>query len=135
MGYRVNAGPIPADHWIQDPVQGGGRIIGEVCHFVDLMQFVCGADPVEVFATCVGGRDAAQLPQDNLMLQIAFADGSVGSVCYVAHAAKSLPKERLEVSGAGRTGVLDNFSSVELFSGGKPTRTRCPGSARERLCG
>lgn len=119
MDYRVSAGQIPADHWIQDPQVGGGRIVGEVCHFIDLMQYLCGADPVEVHAVSVGGKSPAQLPQDDVQIQIRFADGSLGTVSYVAHGAKSLPKERLEASGSGRTIVIDNFTGVELFGSGR----------------
>jgi len=129
MMYRVNAGVIPGKHWIQDPEQGGGRIIGEVCHFIDLMQYFCGADPVEVRAICVGG-DPERIPEDDLLLDVRFADGSIGSVGYFAHGAGNLPKERLEILGAGRSAVIDNFSSVELYDGRKKHGKRCPGKGQ-----
>ncbi|HPF34741.1 MAG TPA: bi-domain-containing oxidoreductase [Candidatus Krumholzibacteria bacterium] len=132
MDYRVSAGRIPADHWIQDPAVGGGRIVGEVCHFIDLMQFLCGADPVEVRAVCVGGLEPAQLPQDDVQISLRFADGSIGTVSYLASGAKSLPKERLEVSANGRTGIIDNFTHVELHGRGGRTRKPCGGKGQQQ---
>lgn len=132
MDYRVSAGRIPADHWIQDPEAGGGRIIGEVCHFIDLMQFICGADPVEVRAVCVGDRDPAQLPQDDVQITLRFADGSIGTVSYLASGAKSLPKERFEASASGRTGLIDNFTHVELHGPGGRTRKACGGKGQQQ---
>lgn len=130
MDYRVNAGRIPADHWIQDPDIGGGRIIGEVCHFIDLMQYVCGADPVEVRAVHIGGKAPSSLPQDDVQIGLRFADGSIGHVTYISNGAKSLPKERLEVSGAGRTAILDNFNRVELHLGGRKSRSAASGKGQ-----
>jgi len=130
MDYRINAGRIPGDHWIQDPDVGGGRIIGEVCHFIDLMQYVCGANPVEVRAMHVGGKAPASLPQDDVQISLRFADGSIGQITYVSCGAKSLPKERLEVSGAGRTAILDNFNRVELYMGGKKSRSAASGKGQ-----
>lgn len=131
MDYRINAGVIPRDHWIQDPVVGGGRIIGEACHFIDLMQFICGADPVEVRALSLGDQDPALMPQDNVQIQIRFADGSIGTVSYIAHGAKSLPKERFEVSGSGRTGLIDNFTHVELHGPKGKSRKACSGKGQK----
>lgn len=116
MMYRVNAGVLPREHWTQDPREGGGRILGEVCHFVDLMQFMCGADPTEVHAAAIETGSTADVPADNSLLTLRFGDGSVGTIGYFAHGAKSLPKERLEVHAAGRTAVLDNYTSLELYS-------------------
>jgi predicted dehydrogenase/threonine dehydrogenase-like Zn-dependent dehydrogenase len=123
MTYRVAAGRIPGTHWTQDPIEGGGRIMGEVCHFIDLMQFVCGGMPVEVSATALETPNTDITAADNVSINIRFSDGSVGNVCYFAEAAKTVPKERLEVHGAGRSAVLDNFSSVTLYAGrSKKTR-------------
>ena len=126
MMYRVAAGRIARSHWTQDPTEGGGRILGEVCHFVDLMQFVSGADPVAVSAMAIGTDNADVTAADNVVINLRFGDGSVGSIGYFAEGAKSVPKERLEVHGAGRTAVLENFQSVTLF-GGKRSSRRCPG--------
>lgn len=129
MAYRVNAGPIAREHWIQDPQQGGGRIVGEVCHFIDLMQSVCGADPTEVHAVRVDGDGPALMPQDNVILTLRFADGSVGTILYCAHGGKAMPKEELQIMGRGRSAVIDNFGSVRLFARGRRVR-RCGGKGQ-----
>jgi len=117
MGYRVNAGYIPPDHWTQDPEQGGGRILGEVCHFVDYLAFVAGAPPVR--ATAHTTPDAGRYRGDNLVATIELADGSVGTVTYVANGDPALPKERFELFGGGAAAVLDNFRTLELIRGGR----------------
>ncbi len=127
MMYRISAGHIPRDHWTQDPVEGGGRILGEVCHFIDLMQFICGADPVAVSAMGIISESSEIRPDDNLVMNIRFADGSVGSVGYFAEGAKSMPKEQLEVLGSGRSAVLNNFQKVTLFGGRRTSTKRCSG--------
>jgi len=126
MMYRVAAGRIPKSHWTQDPVEGGGRILGEVCHFVDLMQYMCGADPVAVSAMAVRTDNADVTAADNTVINLRFADGSVGSIGYFAEGAKAVPKERLEIHGAGRAAVLENFQSITLHGSRKSSR-RCPG--------
>jgi predicted dehydrogenase len=126
MTYRVAAGRIPKSHWTQDPAAGGGRIVGEVCHFIDLMQFMCGADPVAVSAMAIDTDNADVTAADNSVMSIRFADGSVGTIGYFAEGGRSVPKERLEVHGAGRTVVLDNFQSVTIYGDRKSVR-RCPG--------
>jgi polar amino acid transport system substrate-binding protein len=130
MIYRVNAGFIPREHWIQDPQAGGGRILGEVCHFVDTMQAIAAADPVTVFARSIATDDAAQIPEDNVLITIGFADGSVGTIGYVAQGAKTLPKELLEVHGAGRSAVLENFAAVHVYDARGHKRIRCPGKGQ-----
>ena len=103
--YRVNAGPLPAGHWVQDPEQGHGRVISEVCHFVDLLGFLSGALPVKVEAWPLG-----QSPDEsNLQIQISFSDGSRGQIQYLACGDAGVPKERLEVCGRGRTAICDDF--------------------------
>jgi polar amino acid transport system substrate-binding protein len=127
MMYRISAGHIPRGHWTQDPVAGGGRILGEVCHFIDLMQYMCGADPVAVSAMCIETPNREVKADDNVVISLRFADGSVGSIGYFAEGAKSMPKEQLEVLGAGRSGVLDNFQTVKLWSGRGSRSVRCSG--------
>ncbi len=90
------------------------------------MQFICGADPVAVSAMAIGTDNADVTAADNVVISLRFADGSVGTIGYFAEGAKAMPKERLEVHGAGRSAVLDNFQSVTLYGGRKNTR-RCPG--------
>ena len=107
--YRVNAGHIPKEHWTQDPLEGGGRIVGEVCHFVDLMQFLTGAAPVSVFAEPVSAKSPKIVDADSVFITLRFADGSNGSIAYLSEGDKALPKERVEIFGGGRTFVLDDF--------------------------
>ncbi len=113
MVYRINAGTVAADNWQQDPAQGGGRIVGEVCHFIDTMQFLADASPVEVFATA---GENARLPTDpdNLSIQLRFADGSVGSILYVSNGDSAFPKERLEVFGGGIAAAIDNWRHLTV---------------------
>ena len=114
--YRVNAGFIPLSHWTQDPAVGGGRIIGEACHFVDFLAFLAGAAPVSVMAN--GLPDAGKYQQDNVSMTFTFPDGSVGVVDYLANGDKSFPKERVEVFCGGRIAVLEDFRSLELVRDG-----------------
>jgi predicted dehydrogenase len=120
LHYTVAAGPVPGGTWITDPVAGGGRIIGEACHFVDLCAFLVGAPPVRVFAQNLG-RDPEL--DDSLVAQLGFADGSCATLHYLANASGELPKERFEVSGAGRTALCDNFRQTRVLGGGKGLRT------------
>jgi predicted dehydrogenase len=115
MHYRVNAGPLPADHWLLDPSIGGGRIVGEGCHFVDALTYLCGSIPVQVAAAGVGGEQQHQ----NVGLTLKFDDGSVGTVSYVAVGDPSMGKERLEVFGGGRSAVLDDFRRLTTWVGGR----------------
>ena len=106
----VNAGAIPAEHWTQDPEAGGGRIIGEACHFVDLLRFLAGA-PITGWQ-----RMGMESPtQDTVTLQLRFADGSIGTVHYFANGSKAFPKERVEVFAGGRVLQLDNFRRLTGF--------------------
>lgn len=106
----VNAGALPGNHWTQDPERGGGRMIGEGCHFVDLIRFLAGSSIVDVQAT--GIDQGAQREDENMTVTLKFADGSVGTVHYFANGDKSFPKERLEVFTAGRILQLDNFRQM-----------------------
>ena len=121
MIYRVNAGAIAADSWIQDKAVGGGRIIGEVCHFVDYLTFLCGALPVSVQAFAL---DDPHGLQDTLTVSLRFENGAVGSIVYLANGAKALSKERVEVHGQGVSAVLDDFRELTVYGAGKPWRTK-----------
>jgi predicted dehydrogenase len=103
----INAGKIPSDHWVQDPMIGGGRIIGEACHFIDLLRFLAGAGITRVS----GGRNGP----DNISFTLNFADGSLGTVHYLTTGDKSFPKERLEVFAGGRILQLDNFRRLRGY--------------------
>ncbi len=116
----VNAGKVASDHWTQDPEQGGGRIIGEACHFVDLLRFLAGA---RIQTTQVVALDSEN--KDSVIINLKFEDGSIGTISYLAAGSKSFPKERLEVFANGGVLQLDNFKSLKGF--------RWPGFSKEKL--
>ena len=116
MHYRINAGYIPLNYWTHDPSQGGGRIIGEGCHFVDFLTFLAGAAPVSVTASAL--PDGGRYHEDNVSMTFTFPDGSLGVVDYLANGDKSFPKERLEVFTAGCIAVLDDFRTLEMARDG-----------------
>lgn len=111
----MNAGAIPADHWTQDNTVGGGRIIGEACHFIDLMRFLAGSKIVSVQARRMGDTDAVQVLEDKASITLGFEDGSFGTIFYLANGASNFPKERVEVFTAGRVLQLDNFRKLKGF--------------------
>lgn len=119
MHYRVNAGYIPSTHWTQDPEIGGGRLLGEVCHFIDLLQYLAGQAPAEVFAQAL--PDLGRYSRDNLAIMLRFADGGSGTITYAANGDRGLEKERLEVFGGGRAAVLEDFRQLTLAQGGRRT--------------
>ncbi len=119
MNYRVNAGFISKEHWTQNEYIGGGRIIGEVCHFIDLMQFFTEALPQSVYAQCINRQNEQIKNDDNIVITITFSNGSVGSIVYVANGDKSLPKERMEIFGGGKVGIINDFRGGELYAGNK----------------
>ena len=108
----VNAGAIPADHWTQDKAVGGGRIVGEGCHFIDLLRHLAGAPIVAHHAVSLGAHPAVAIADDKATITLQFADGSFGTVHYLANGDKGFPKERLEVFCAGRVLQLDNFRKL-----------------------
>lgn len=113
--YTINAGAIPPDHWTQDPAVGGGRIIGEGCHFVDLLRYLVGSPIVAVQASMMGEHPGVAVRQDKMTILLRFADGSMGSVHYLGNGNKRYPKERLEVFSEGRVAVLDNWKSLRGY--------------------
>lgn len=117
MLYRVNAGYLPPEHWVHDPGQGGGRIVGEVCHFIDFMTFLVDALPQRVHA--YGLPDGTRYKEDNVVLTIEFPNGALGTITYLANGDRALTKERVEVFGGGRVAVLDDFRRLEMYSGGR----------------
>lgn len=112
MNYRINAGYIPNDSWFQDIEIGGGRIIGEVCHFIDYLTWMNGSLPIGVFANALPD---AENNNDTLSIQLTFANGSIGVVSYYANGPKTLPKEYIEVFNAGSAGILNNFKELKIF--------------------
>jgi predicted dehydrogenase len=105
--YTVNAGPVPPEHWTLNPETGGGRIAGEACHFLDLLRHLAGSPIVALHAVKLDGQTAS--------IAVTYADGSIGSIHYLANGHKGFPKERLEVFGGGRILQLDNFRRLRAF--------------------
>lgn len=122
INYRVNAGFLPLTHWLHDPDQGGGRIIGEGCHFIDFLTFLVGSNPVSVSALAL--PDNGKYRQDNLQMSFKYADGSLGTVTYLANGNKNFAKERVEAFSSGKIGVLDDFRSLELVTETSKRSTR-----------
>lgn len=112
----MNAGAIPADHWTQDPAIGGGRIVGEACHYIDLMRCLAGSSIVSVEARKMGENTAIKLTEDKASITLGFEDGSFGTIHYLANGGASFPKERVEVFVGGRTLQLNNFISLRGFN-------------------
>ncbi|HHF3408430.1 TPA: bi-domain-containing oxidoreductase [Vibrio alginolyticus] len=111
----MNAGSIPADHWTQDNGIGGGRIIGEACHFIDLMRYLADSEIVSVQCRRMGDVDSVDITEDKAAIILGFADGSFGTIHYLANGAANFPKERVEVFAAGRVLQLDNFRKLKGF--------------------
>ncbi|HEX8457572.1 MAG TPA: bi-domain-containing oxidoreductase [Pyrinomonadaceae bacterium] len=122
ISYRVNAGRIPRTHWIQDAREGGGRIIGEVCHFIDLMHFLTGGVTTRVYAERVSARSEEIIEDDSVMITLRFSDGSNGQIAYLAEGDRAFPKERIEVFGGGKTFVIEDFRTATLYEGGRERR-------------
>ncbi|MCP4139316.1 MAG: Gfo/Idh/MocA family oxidoreductase [Chloroflexi bacterium] len=115
--YRINAGYIPLKHWLHDPEQGGGRIIGEGCHFIDFVTFLVGEAPISVIAHAL--PDNGKYREDNVSMTFTFSDGSIGVVDYLANGDKSVSKERVEVFGGGKVATLNDYRSLEMVHNGK----------------
>jgi predicted dehydrogenase len=113
--YRVNAGFIPMDSWVQDPIEGGGRIIGEVCHFVDTLRFLVGAPIRTVQAASIQADDVRLSNRDSIAVTLTYHDGSVASILYHALGNSDFPKEKLEISAGGEVIVLEDFCKLEIF--------------------
>ncbi|QIR06498.1 bi-domain-containing oxidoreductase [Salinivibrio costicola] len=111
----MNAGAIPADHWTQDKHVGGGRIIGEACHFIDLMRYLTDSEIVSVQCRRMGDVNGIDITEDKAAIILGFSDGSFGTIHYLANGAANFPKERIEVFAAGRVLQLDNFRRLKGF--------------------
>lgn len=129
INYRVNAGFIPKEHWTQDPVEGGGRIIGEVCHFVDLISFLLNSVPIRVFADVVSSTRDDVVAKDNVHITLKYRDGSLANLSYIACGDKSFPKERLEMFAENAVAVIDDFRRVILTRNG---RTKKFGGSKQK---
>ena len=112
INYRINAGVVAADHWVHDPKVGGGRILGEVCHFIDLCTFITGSKVTGVSANSMNTADGKT---DTLTVNLSFANGSIANISYFSNGQKELPKERLEVFAGGVVAIIDDFKSVVTY--------------------
>jgi predicted dehydrogenase/threonine dehydrogenase-like Zn-dependent dehydrogenase len=125
--YRVNAGFVPRDSWIQDPAIGGGRIIGEACHFLDLFNFLVGKDieikDISVNSIPVNGKNV--IAQDNFAVSISYSDGSLAVLTYTSLGEEKLPKEKMELFASGKVFVLNDYLSLEVY-GIRPEELRVP---------
>lgn len=120
--YRVNAGFVPPSHWTQDPAVGGGRLIGEGCHFIDLLMYLIDAVPVSIYARAIE-TERGRI-DDQTVVTLTFADGSVGVLIYAAGGNKAYGKERIEVIGDGKVAILDDFRQLEMVGDGRSVRRR-----------
>jgi len=118
VSYRFAAGPIPPEHWTQDPEVGGGRIIGEACHAIDLCVAIAGAPPIKVYAESVAAAESRPT-DDCVIISMRHANGAISTVSYQAGGDKAFPAERIEVFGGGRAGTVDQWGAVELWSNGR----------------
>jgi predicted dehydrogenase/threonine dehydrogenase-like Zn-dependent dehydrogenase len=122
LNYRINAGHLPPDHWVNDREQGGGRVLGELCHFIDLLMFVADSQIVEVEARSLAA--GPRYSDDNTTVSLRFANGSEANITYLANGDRSFSKERIEVFGAGSTAVLDDFRRLDLVRNGRTQTVR-----------
>jgi len=130
ISYRVNAGALPADSWALDRVEGGGRIIGEVCHFVDFLCFLTDAVPATIYAeqSSTGGEHL--LDREGLAVTMHMSDGSVGVIQYLTNGDPSVAKEYCEIYGGGRTVILDNFRRAAFHAKNRRRRERLVNQAK-----
>jgi polar amino acid transport system substrate-binding protein len=124
INYRVNAGRVPRGHWAVDPKEGGGRIIGEVCHFIDFIHFVTGSLTTRVYAEAISTSSQDINNEDSVFVTLRLADGSNASIAYLAEGDRALPKERIEIFGSGKSFVLDDFRSGSSWHNGRETKTK-----------
>lgn len=124
INYRINAGIIAKDSWIQDPEISDGRIVGEVCHFVDTSSYLTGSDPEAVFANCVRTGNQSIPDEDNVSVNISFANGSTAIINYLAYGDRRLPKEHIEVFCGNIAMQLNDFRELSIYKGGKKKRIK-----------
>lgn len=117
VNIRINSGFIPPDHWIHDPEEGGGRMIGEGCHFVDLACALTGELPKSVYSICTSRGDKAPVTQDNLCVSMVLDHGSIANITYTSEGSKAMPKEYVEVFGGGRSAMIQDWKEMSLFEG------------------
>ncbi|MDI6891101.1 MAG: bi-domain-containing oxidoreductase [Thermodesulfovibrionales bacterium] len=119
INYRINAGYVPPDHWVHSEEEGGSRIVGEVCHFVDMTQFLTRSNPIRVYGERISGNNKTALNSDNVAITLKFEDGSVGNIIYSASGDKAFSREQIEVFCEGKTIVIRDYKETNLFYAGK----------------
>lgn len=119
IAYRVNAGYVPADHWVHAKEEGGGRIIGEVCHFIDLMQFFTGEAPVHVSAEQISGHQGRMIGNDNVVINLKFDQGSIGNIIYTAAGDRTFPREQFEIFFEGCVISCRDFKETSFYQNGR----------------
>lgn len=132
INIRVNAGFIPKDHWTQNKNIGGGRIIGEMCHFIDLMQYFTDAKPVKVYAASIKTDNQIIATEDNISITVSFSDGSIGNLLYLGNGDKSLPKELIEVFSGGKVGRIHDFRKGDFHKGNKQIKLKLDGKGHKQ---
>jgi predicted dehydrogenase/threonine dehydrogenase-like Zn-dependent dehydrogenase len=131
INIRINAGFIPKSHWTQQQEIGGGRIIGEMCHFIDLMQYFTDSEPIKVFAECIDFNSEKITNEDNISITIKFRNGSIGNLIYLANGDKGLPKENIEIFGAEKTAIINDFKSGQLYKNNKCISIKADGKGHK----
>lgn len=132
VNIRVNAGFIPKDHWTQNKTIGGGRIIGEMCHFIDLMQYFTDATPIKVYAASIKTKNENLTAEDNISITVSFDDGSIGNLLYLGNGDKSLPKELVEVFSGGKVGRIHDFRKGDIHVGNKQIKLKLDGKGHKQ---
>jgi polar amino acid transport system substrate-binding protein len=135
INIRINAGFIPKDNWLQQKDIGAGRIIGEMCHFIDLMQYFTNSEPVKVYADCITSNNDKITPADNIAIVIKFKDGSVGNLTYLANGDKGMPKELIEIFCGSKIGVINDFRDGQVYKNGKTVKLKSSGKGHKEEVG
>lgn len=131
MNFRVNAGFIPKDHWTQTEA-GGGRVVGEICHFIDLMQYFTDSLPIKVYADCIDTSSVKLKNDDNIVINIKFSNGSIGTLTYIANGDKAMPKERFEISAGEKIAVIDDFKGGEVYKNNSVEKLKLVGKGHKQ---
>lgn len=126
INYRVNAGFVPAGHWVHSEEEGGSRIVGEVCHFVDMLQFLSGSNPSRVYAERISGNNKTSLNSDNAVITLKFKDGSIGTITYCASGDRSYSREQVEIFSDGKAVIINDYKETRLHASGGRKVFRTP---------
>jgi len=124
INYRVNAGIIPKEVWIQDREIGGGRIIGEVCHFIDTCSYLVNSEVVFVYAATIQKSDQSIPDEDNVNITLKYANGSTATIGYYAYGDSTMPKEYIEAFGNGVSMQMTDFRELLIYSEGKKEKSK-----------